>query len=334
MTSEKVFIDSPTIVNIVAQLGPAITTNKWLIEPPPADMMRGVDFYNATDFVSALMLSAQVFKNTHGFLPQLTAPASFNEHIFVRKFFALLPLPSLADKLGVREYVRKRLGDGVLIPVVWTGIHVEELFTAPLPAGRFVLKANHGAGMNLFLDLPQDLVTRRDEIQSKARRWLANRYGYGWGEWHYNVFKPRLFLEAFYGRDKHDRGSGEPMDDFKIHCFHGKARLIHIVTGRFTRPRLGQYTPDWRYLAVGMPGYDSIEFPRPKALDTIVASAERLAQGLDYARIDLYAGDRDLKFGEITLTPGNAHQRYSDFDFDRWLGGYFTPGAAQPEWGR
>jgi hypothetical protein len=73
--------------------------------------MRGVDFYNTTDFIHALVLSAQQFKNTHGYLPQIATPMSFNEHIFTRKPFAPLPLPSLADKLGVRDYVRARLGE-------------------------------------------------------------------------------------------------------------------------------------------------------------------------------------------------------------------------------
>lgn len=327
--SDDVFVDAPTIANVIGQLAPLIAMRKWPLHPPPANMMRGVDFYNATDFVSAILLSGQLFKNAHGYLPQLASPASFNEHIFARKFFAPLPIPSLGDKLGARDYARQRLGEGALTPLVWIGDNVDDLFTARLPVGRFVLKANHGAGMNLFLDLPQDLATRRDEIRSKARQWLGTRFGYNWGEWQYSVFKPRLFLEAFLGQGSaQSPGGNEPMDEFKVHCFHGKARLIQIVTGRFTQLRLGQYAPDWTYLAVGMPGYDSIEVTRPKNLDALVASAERLAQGLDYARIDLYSDrERAMKFGEITLTPGNGHQRYTDIEFERWLGGFFATRA-------
>jgi hypothetical protein len=175
--------------------------------------------------------------------------------------------------------------------------------------------------MNLFLDLPQDLTSRREEIESRAREWLGTRFGYHTGEWHYSTFKPTLFLEAFNGR-----GDNQPMDDFKVHCFYGKARLIHVVTGRFVQIHLGQYTPDWEYLPARMSGYEAVEFPRPENLDTLVKSAERLAEGLDYARIDLYSDRvRVMKFGEITLTPGNANQRYGDFEFDHWLGGFFSP---------
>jgi hypothetical protein len=53
------------------------------------------------------------------------------EHLFVRKFFAPLPMPSLADKLTVREYVRARLGEEVLTPVVWVGDAVSDLKPSP-----------------------------------------------------------------------------------------------------------------------------------------------------------------------------------------------------------
>ncbi len=319
--ADNLVIDPHTILHMVGQLAPLMVSNKWVLGPPPANMMRGVDFYNATDLISALVYSAQRFKNTHGYLPHLASPTSFNEHIFARKFFAPFPMPSLADKLYARNRVRNRLGDDALTPVVWIGNRIEDLYAANLPAGRFVLKANHGCFMNLFLDLPQDLATRRNEIQAKTREWLDSRFGYNTGEWHYSTFKPTLFLEAF-----NSQGDNQPMDDFKVHCFYGKARLINVVTGRFVKVRLGQYAPDWTHLPTGMRDYDSAEFPRPENLAALIAGAERIAEGLEYARIDLYS-DRvqAMKFGEITLTPGNANQRYADFEFDRWLGGFFAP---------
>jgi hypothetical protein len=320
--SDKVAVDSATVANIMGQLGPLIARNKWSLAPPPPNTMRGVDFYNANDFVSALLVSGLLFRNAHGYLPDLAEPATFNEHIFARKFFAPLPIPSLADKLGVRDYVRERLGEDVLIPVVWSGELIEDLFAADLPAGRFVLKANHGFDMNLFLDLPQDLITRRDEISSKTQAWLATRFGYSTGEWQYCDITPTLFLETFVGRGK------DSMAEFKLHCFHGKPRLIQVVTGRYTdQHRHGQYTPDWTYL-IGMPGSESVEFARPKNLEVLMESAERLARGLEYVRIDLYTDfDQVVKFGEITFTSGDGRQPFPNLEFDRWLGAFFAPPA-------
>jgi hypothetical protein len=56
----------------------------------------------------------------------------------------------------------------------------------------------------------------------------------------------------------------------------------------------------------------------------MVRVAETIAAGLEFARIDLYSDcKRVVKFGEITLTPGNALDRFSDFQFDLWLGRFF-----------
>jgi hypothetical protein len=318
--SNDLVIDAATFENVIGQIGAVIATNRWVLAPPPANTMRGVDFYNATDFLSALLRSAVLFREAHGHLPQFASPTIFNEHIVARKFFAPLPLPSLGDKLGVRDYVRQRLGEEALIPVVWIGERVDDLFTADLPTGRFVLKPNHGFDMNLYLDLPQDLTARREEIEVKGQAWLGARFGYELGEWHYSVIKPKLFLETFLTEDGVDS-----MGEFKVHCFHGKARAMHIIAARDGAKRHGTYTTDWTYLpdaiAVG-----SIEFERPKNFDLLIETAERLAQGLEYARVDLYTDFKQfLKAGEITLTPGDGRQPFVDVEFARWLGGWFTP---------
>jgi hypothetical protein len=319
--STKVAIDTATFTHMMGQLAPLIATNTWLLAAPAANTLRGVDFYKTTDFVSALLLSGHLFKAAHGYLPNLTAPTTFNEHILARKFFAPLPVPSLGDKLGVRDYVRERLGEDVLIPLAWAGDRVEDLFQADLPTGRFVLKANHGNDMNLFLDLPDDLAIRREEIIAKANSWLATPFGFISGEWQYCVMKPMLMLETFVGRDR------ESMADFKVHCFHGKAQFIQAVTGRYTHKRHGHFTPDWTYLAP-MPDVEAVQFARPENLDDLLASAEALADGLEYARVDLYTDfERIVKFGEITFTPGDGRQLFASVEFDRWLGGFFAPPA-------
>ncbi len=199
---------------------------------------------------------------------------SFNEHIFTRKFFASLPLPSLADKLGVRDYVPARLGEGVLSSVVWVGDSVNELFAAKLPPGRFVLKANHGSEMNLFLNLPEDLAARRNEIEKKTTEWLSTHYGYARGEWQYCTFKHRLFLERFLSF----AGDGPP-EDYKFFCFNGKVRLIEAYADRFIHRKCGQYDPSWNFIPVKSGKSEMAQFERPANLDAMIQAAESIAAG-------------------------------------------------------
>src|ERR1700694_137561 len=162
-----IIIEASVAQSIVGELGSLITTGKWP-ERPPANTLRGVDFYSARDLVRALTFGAQLFKNKHGYLPKLASPGTFSEHIFLRKFLAPLPMPSLADKLAAYDYVKARLGEDFLPSVVWANDNVSELWAAEPPPGRFVLKANNGCNFVMFLNLPGDLVAKRSEIEEKS----------------------------------------------------------------------------------------------------------------------------------------------------------------------
>jgi hypothetical protein len=71
-------------------------------------------------------------------------------------------------------------------------------------------------------------------------------------------------------------------------------------------------------------GRELAHVDRPGNLADMVHVAETVAAGLEFARIDLYSDcKRVVKFSEITFTPGNALDRFSDFEFDLWLGRFF-----------
>ena len=146
--------------------------------------------------------------------------------IFVRKFFAPLPMPPLADKLAAKDYVKARLGERFSPP--WRGWARTSAAWLRRSCPPDVLKPNHASSWVLFVNLPGDLSARRDEIERRATSWLTSRYGYDWGEWQYSAFRPRLLLEEFI-----DFNGDRTPDDYKVYCFHGKACLIEINVDRF-----------------------------------------------------------------------------------------------------
>jgi hypothetical protein len=320
-----IVIERAVAENIAGQLRPLLAKEKWPPDHPPAKTMRGIDFYPKADFVRAIMYAAHVFKARLGYVPTLASARSFNERLFVRKFFAALPMPSLADKLAAYDFVKARLGNEYLPRVVWLGDDPSEFFAAKLPAGKFVLKANNGWGRNLFLNLPGDLLARRDEIATHMMGWLQTRAGYSWGEWQYCTFKPRLFLEEFI-----EFGDGRVPVDYKFFCFNGKARLVEVDVDRFIRPRTGFYLPSWQHIPVAYTK-PPIQRERPHNLEEMLRVAEAIAHGMEFARIDLYSDRKSkLKFGEITFVPSNAGARFSDFNFDLWLGSQFGQDTVLP----
>jgi TupA-like ATPgrasp len=304
--------------NIIGQFVVLAATRKSSPQAQFGDTMRGIDFYSGTQFTRAVIRSAVRFRKSHGYVPRLTSPTTFNEHIFVRMFFAPLRMPSLADKLAAKDRVRLRVGEEFLPDVVWVGEDANELFEAQFSAGRYVLKANHGCNWNIFLDLPGDLSTKRDEV-TRAKQWLTFRHGYEWGEWFYCAFKPKLFLEEFINFS----GTHTP-DDYKFFCFNGKAVVIEVDVDRLTRLRSAFYTPNWKHLPVAY-RHPPIECPQPHNLKEMVRVAEAIAEGLDFVRVDLYSDRKSrIKFGEMTFAPGAAISRFSDVKFDRWLGSHFV----------
>jgi hypothetical protein len=309
-------------LDTVGQLGLMFVAGKWPLRQPPANMLRGIDVYPWKDFIRAVVGSAYRFKVENGYLPRLVHPTTFNEHLFVRKFFAPLPVPSLADKLASKEYVKDRVGVEVLPNVAWVGEDVGELFRTRLPEGRYVLKANNGWGWHLFLDVPDDLVAKRSEIEQATTRWLNSQWGYYSGEWQYSIIKPKLFLENFI-----DFNGSQTPDDYKFLCFRGEVRLIEIDVDRMTDLRSAFYTPDWTYIPVTY-GERPVQRDRPHNLDKMIRVAEAVAAGMPFARVDLYTdGISQIRFGEITFTPGGAHLHFSDRKLDEWLGAQFAEGS-------
>jgi hypothetical protein len=166
-------VDATAARIIAAELGSVIADGQWS-EPPPGTM-RGVDFYSGMDLVRALIIGAHQFRAKHGYFPSLTRPKCFSEHIFLRKFFAPIRMPSLADKLAAYEYVKARIGNAFLPSVAWVGDDVNELWATDLEPGRFVLKSNNGCSFVMFLQLPNDLATKRGDIANTAAQWLDSR---------------------------------------------------------------------------------------------------------------------------------------------------------------
>jgi len=301
--------------DLLDQVRAMIAAGRWPRDPPPAGHMRGIDFYNQNDLLVAIVVGAQLFKEVHGYIPPLATPMSYSERIYTRKYFAPLPLPSLADKLEGQALARARLGDAFIPSVAWAGEEIDTLFSADLPPGRYVLKASHGSNYQVVLTVPRELAARREQIRMLAGSWLASRFGYETGEWQYCTFRPRLFLERFI-----DYGGGAPPQEFKVYCFHGRPEFINFRISKPPTFTNALYDTAWNPLPVTL-GDETIHRDRPKTLEAMLDAAERLAKGLPFVRIDLYSdGVQDIKFSEITFTPGNGRTRLSDPAFAADIG--------------
>lgn len=209
-------------------------------------------------------------------------------------------LSYLADKYAVRDYVSARGLKYILTPLLGIYDDVSKIDFSALPK-RFALKANFGAGMNLICTDKSKL--NYDDVRQTLQEWLNKPQKYSFAESHYNLIPHKIVCEEFI-----DDGRGGFPVDYKFLCLNGKACCILACDGReSTHAHYAHFDMSWNFIKE----YDKLHrasglVPKPKNLDEMVAVAEKLAEGIDLVRVDLYSNGKQIWFGEMTLTPAGC----------------------------
>jgi hypothetical protein len=253
-----------------------------------------------------------------GRFPNLKTPKTFNEMVIRR---CLNPAPEwsrLTDKLSVREYVKDKIGEKYLIPLIAAPDCFTKLVFDSLPQS-FVMKANHGCG---FVKVVRDKSkTSFAELDRLAKQWLEVNFYRASRERHYRSIKPRLFFEQLLLNR-----SGQIPPDFKLHMFAGKTRapIVYtmVISDRFGDVRGDFYDPQWDRLYLSGGVYRRSEAPtqRPANWDEVLRVATLLSEGIGYVRVDLYILDNEIYFGELTFTPGAGAFRFTPEHYDHSFG--------------
>ncbi|MET0863295.1 MAG: ATP-grasp fold amidoligase family protein, partial [Nakamurella sp.] len=122
--------------------------------------------------------------------PDIAHPRTYNEKLAWRMLHDHNPLIALTtDKLAVRSYVRDRVGADILVPVLGTYRRAADIDWTSLPQ-QFVLKANHGCGMNLIV-WDKD-AENEDAVRQLADGWLDFNFYEESREWGYRNIPRRL----------------------------------------------------------------------------------------------------------------------------------------------
>ncbi|MGF6504369.1 ATP-grasp fold amidoligase family protein [Paraburkholderia sp. 32] len=255
-----------------------------------------------------------------GRYPNLIRPVTFNEKILQRNLHPDPRYIDLTDKLLVREYIARKIGDKHLIPLIAApDAFTLEVFDA-LP-DAFVMKANHGSS---YVEVVRNKSeTSFEKLKKLADQWLRTEFYYVGRERHYRTIEPRVFFEQLLL----DR-RGQIPADFKMHCFGGRPGgpiiYILVISDRFGNATHGDvYDADWNHLDIAIGDYkrSALPAPRPPHLQAVLDVAARLCEDFDYVRVDLYAPDDLVYFGELTFTPGAGVLP-------------FTPDSIDYEWGK
>lgn len=266
--------------------------------------MRPASFHVHGDDQAARLRIALTYLWRHKRLPKLANPDLFTELVQVRKLRDRDPrLPAMADKIAVKSIVAERLGRDWVIPTLWTGTVLPARPPARCP---IVVKARHGCKQNAFVrDAPREWGAAR----AASAQWMRRNYGWWLDEWLYAHVPRGLLIEPFIG------DPGALPIDYKIFVFGGVATHVQVHLDRATAHRWVVHDRDWRPIASRTPAV-----PRPSALPAMLAAAEALANGFDFARVDFYQPGAQPLFGEISFYPGSGLDRFDPPELDAELG--------------
>lgn len=179
----------------------------------------------------------------------------------------------------------------------------DEINFGELP-DKFVLKANHGSGMNLIVKDKSRLNMAK--AKKMISEWMNTPYAYSNGfELQYKNIPRKIIAEQYI----------EEMDgnlyDYKIHCFMGKPTYIQVIGDRNMEKHTGFqgfFDTNWNlqdFTEGSYPVYGR-KLPRPGKLGEMLGIAEKLAREFQYVRVDLYCIEDNIKFGELTFTPASG----------------------------
>ena len=241
-------------------------------------------------------------------------PRTFNEKIQWLKLYDSTPIKTkLADKYLVREWVKEKIGEKYLIPLLGVYDRFDDINFDQLP-NQFVIKCNHGSGYNIVVQDKSQLDLAAAKL--KVDRWMSENFALRYGfELHYRDIKPKILIEKYM-----DDNTGD-LRDYKYTCFNGTPEFIWIDSDRHTEHKRNLYDLSWKQLPYKVnTKYDTFPSPpKPDCLEEMTKLAGILSQGFPYVRVDFYIINGRIYFGEMTFTSSSGTEDFYPKSFEKMI---------------
>jgi len=258
----------------------------------------------------------KLYKSRTGNLLNLEAPKRYTEKIQWRKVYDHNPLyGELSDKYTVREWVKNKVGEGYLIPIIGVWDTFDDIDFSSFP-NQFVLKTNNASGTNIIVK--DKNAFNKKVVRAKIDYWMSMDYAFLAGyEMQYYGIAPKIIAEEYI----EDIDGEDDLKDYKFLCFDGIVEYIWVDRGRFHNHTRTVYDKEWNLQSWNQK-YSEIKdsVKRPCYLEKMIELAEKLSSGFDHVRVDLYYTGEKIYFGEMTFTNGSGFENIVPDEYDFELG--------------
>ena len=248
----------------------------------------------------------------------LESPQSFYEKIQWLKLHDRKPLyHDMADKYMAREYIKDKVGEEYLVPLVGHWNNAISVNEDELPES-FVIKCTHDSQSVRICKNKTEFDF--DEMKSSFEKALKKDYSRYGREWAYRGIKPSVIAEELLTDE-----SGVELKDYKFFCFNGEPRIIQVDYDRFVHHKRRIFDTSWNKIDVKIT-YDDDEnkvIKRPEKFDEMMEISRTLSKNMAFLRVDLYYTDR-IYVGELTFYPGGGFEPIVPYSCDLKWGEYLN----------
>lgn len=248
----------------------------------------------------------------------LNNPTSFNEKLQWLKINDRKEVyTNMVDKYYAKEYISNVIGEKYVIPTIGVFDKFDDIDFESLP-NQFVIKLTHDSGGIVICKDKKEFDYKK--AKKIINKYLKRKYFYLHREWPYKNVNPKIIVEKFL-----DCGE-ENLQDYKIHCFNGKAKLILVCKDRFSKNGMTEdfFDNSWHHLDIKRPNHMNslTEIKKPICLSEMIELAEKISKDIPFLRVDFYEIDSKVYFGEITFYPSAGFGKFIPNEWDYKLGSW------------
>lgn len=217
----------------------------------------------------------------------------------------------IVDKILLRNYSQKMIGKDICAKIFKIYNDVDEINLDELPE-KFVLKCNHGSGMNIFCENKSKFNLAK--AKHSLKKWMKINYGLFSFEYQYLNVKKRVFAEQYLDNE---------IINYKFSCFNGEPKFIR-VKGKINGTNLYNiYYTNWTKTNFELDNekyHLTNTFKKPINLEKMIQYSRLLSSEFCYCRVDFYEVNGIIYLSEITFTPFNSFVKYKKKEIDIYLG--------------
>jgi len=259
-------------------------------------------YYSFLTLLSPKLNTKVRYRHIFGKKLDLENPVTLNEKILWLKLNRYMKDPLViqcADKYAVREYIEQCGCGEILNKRIGAWDRAEDIPWEKLPS-KFVLKWNFGAGMNIICSDKSKLD--KAETIKRLKKWGKSKYWLPHSEMQYKYAPKKIVCEEYL-----NDGRGLLPQDYKVYCFHGKAKYVMLCIGReYGCPKFYYFDRDMKFTRLSADALDVSEeltIPNPECVERVFQYAEKLSEPFPFVRADFFVVEDRIYFGELTFSP-------------------------------